>query len=93
MAQLTAYGTPAQPTAFPADGKPVFLGATRGHAPIDVLCPRCGFSGSSRVERKWGAAAVMFSMFTFGLGAICAPKDTWHYCPQCSTALAYAKLA
>ena len=72
---------------------PVFLGATVGHSSIYFNCNYCDYVGMTNIKRIKGFTYYLFGITTLGLGlCFTLGTDTEHYCPQCDTHLAYAKL-
>ncbi|KAK9797450.1 hypothetical protein WJX73_007685 [Symbiochloris irregularis] len=99
-----AVGIPAYSTSPPVSSaneffsppdqdRPVFIGATIGHAPIALHCGTCGYRGPTTIRGKRGWFHYMAGMMTLGivlLTHLC--MDTAHHCPSCNKQVAVAKL-
>lgn len=101
MPQEPPKGPPATPNASISNTAPL---EALGDEPGQIVCPECGYVGSSEVKHKVGGATVLSIAGLFFLGCtvfgccllpLCIPglKDAEHRCPRCRNELAtYSRL-
>lgn len=94
--QSQTYAQPKQSTNNPATQNiPFTPGYKWPHNSVQLVCPKCGASVSTRIDRKVTAITIIAALLLllFSCILVCLPfcipacKKTYHYCPYCGNEL------